>query len=251
MQPSEFPHPFYVANRLAGSQKLAHWLGLALLGALAALLPAQVLAHDPAYGHGEPDWDRRHEREPHTQHDRHAAQHHQAGGYWNGLFNAALTFGGERLATVDVDTRYDGFEREDIRAGELFMFGGGLLYIERNFQLQGTVNYHVDGIFGDNGDASFTRWPFELLAFTTTPRWRIGGGVSYHVDPEIDIDIDFQAREKVSFKNATGIVIQVDYRLSDNLNIGLRHTAIEYEPDNNSNVEIDGDNTGIAFSVNF
>lgn len=213
----------------------------ALLAAAAAITPA--LAHEPVHDHHEPDW----EDHGHDHGDRHG---YPQRGYWSPVFNAGLSFGGERLATVEVDTAFNGIEEEDIRAGELFMFGGGLLFTERNFQLQATFNYHVDGIFGENGDASFTRWPLELLAFTTTPRWRVGGGVSYHIDPEVEIDIDFQPREKAKFENAAGIVFQADYRFNENLSLGLRHMAIDYEVEGNDN-EVDGDNTGLIFTVNF
>ncbi|RZV58807.1 MAG: hypothetical protein EX270_02425 [Pseudomonadales bacterium] len=226
--------------------------------AVALALCTQALAHerdwhqDRTYPSAHSGVDHAHDRhhQPHDREPYHASDAHRAG-YWQGVVNAALTFGGERLATVEVDTRFSGVESEDIRAGELMMFGGGLLYTEGNFQLQGIMNYHVDGIFGDNGDASFTRWPLELMAFTTTPRWRVGGGISYHIDPELEIDIDFQPRQRVNFKNETGIVFQADYRLNDQVSIGLRHMAIEYEAENGSDAKIDGDNTGVIFTASF
>lgn len=227
---------------------IPRWRSRALLALATALAVSAntALAHGP-YGHDEPDWhDSDHGDRRHAPHE-----HRQGPGYWSPVLNAALTFGGERLATVEVDTAFSGTESEDIRAGELFMFGGGLLFTDGNLQVQGTVNYHVDGVFGENGDASFTRWPLELLVFTTTPRWRIGGGITHHLDPEVEIDIDFQPRQKATLKNATGIVFQADYRLSEQLSIGLRHTQIDYEPDNNSDVEIDGDNTGLSFTLSF
>ena len=211
-------------------------------------IPA-ACAHDP-YDH----------QHGHSEHDGHSAEHRNAPppygnpvpyGYWSGIVTAALTFGGEKLAEVDVETYYDDIEREDIKAGELFMFGGGLLYTQDTLQIQATLNYHVDGVFGDNGDASFSRWPVELLAFWATPQWRIGGGATYHINPELDIDIDYSPNVNIDFKNAAGVVVQAEYRLSEQLSIGLRHTAIEYEPEGTTDVELEGDHTGLVVSLVF
>ncbi|NNC55554.1 MAG: hypothetical protein HKO07_07525, partial [Pseudomonadales bacterium] len=104
-------------------------------------LSAPLLAHDRDWheqqhrqSHGSPHaHDGHHDHEPPYEQDRRHQQQPYYGGYWQGVANAALTFGGERLATVEVDTRFSGVESEDIRAGELFMFGGGLLYTDGNF----------------------------------------------------------------------------------------------------------------------
>ncbi|NNL56832.1 MAG: hypothetical protein HKO71_03705 [Pseudomonadales bacterium] len=218
------------------------------LAALAGTLGAgYVQAHEP---HSHPE---------HAPHHRDYPQHRQPAnnspyppaGYWSAVVSTGLTFGGEKLAEVEFENYDHDIEREDIRAGELFMFSGGAVYTQDTLQLQGTIGYHVDGIFGHNGDAGFTRWPLELLAFLNTPQWRLGGGITHHLNPKLDIDIDNSTDVRVNFKNATGVVLQADYRLSEQFNIGLRHTAIEYETDDANNVEIEGDHTGLILTFNF
>ena len=202
--------------------------------------------------------------EPHS-HPGHAPQHHDypqhsqpahnspypPPGYWSAVFSTGLTFGGEKLADVEYEDYDHDIEREEIRAGELLMFSGGAVYTQDTFQLQGTIGYHVDGIFGQNGDAGFTRWPLELLAFLNTPQWRLGGGITYHLNPELDIGIDNSTNVKVNFKNAAVVVLQADYRLSPQFTMGLRHTAIEYETDDANKAEIEGDHTGLILTFNF
>ena len=168
---------------------------------------------------------------------------------WRPVLQTGLTFGGDELVEVEVDYVFGGSDDEDIRAGEAFMFGGGALYERGNFQLQATINYFVDGVFGDNGNASFTRWPLELLAFYSTPKWRLGGGPTYHVNPEFELDIDYQFDEKASFDDAFGFIIQIEYRFSEKISVGARFTGIEYETEETNSVKINGDHGGLVFSL--
>lgn len=173
---------------------------------------------------------------------------------WNGVASLGVTFGGDKLIEVEVEDDFFGDEDEDIRAGELVAFALGAAYQfpDSPLQLQATVGYHSDGIIADNGDTDFSRVPVELLAFLSLGRQRIGGGITHHINPEFDVDIDFLPRDRVEFDNATGFVLQYDFRVTPFLAIGARLVNIEYEPENIfRGPDVDGDHFGITLTFLF
>ena len=169
---------------------------------------------------------------------------------WQGIVSSGITFGGDELATVETEGVFGSDDTEDIKAGELFFIAGGGLYQHKNIQLQATLGYHIDGVFAENGETSFTRWPLELLAFKKMGKFRLGGGLTHHLNPtfEFDLDDDTLPKEEVDFDNATGLVIEADYFFTNNFGLGLRHTSIEYKT---TNSKVDGSHTGIILTYTF
>jgi len=177
-----------------------------------------------------------------------------------GIAGIALTFGGDELSRETVDRTFGGSDTETIDTGELIHFYGGVVASKKQYQVQATIGYHVDQINGDNGDTGFCRWPFELLGFYTFEKARIGAGISHHVNPEYERDVDGDPRLNADFDNATGFVIQADYlfgaRGSSRAAVGIRYTDIEYEVESANftalpGLKIDGSNVGINFSYLF
>jgi hypothetical protein len=91
--------------------------------------------------------------------------------------------------------------------------------------------------------------PLDLLGFYRTGNHRFGGGVTYHLNPEFEIDTDF-ADGDIEFDNALGLVIEYDYFFSEGLSAGLRYTSIEYEA-SDFDEEIDGSYFGLIISFAF
>jgi hypothetical protein len=150
--------------------------------------------------------------------------------------------GGDKLAEVEYDHGDDG----DVRAGGLILAGVGINHqFGNNWELQATLNYLFDGADADNGDVSFARWPIDVLAFYRTGNHRFGGGLTYHMNPKFDIDIDYYVDDSIDFDDALGFVVEYDYFFTNNFSVGVRGTLIDYEASDYSD-EISGNSIGVV-----
>lgn len=164
------------------------------------------------------------------------------------LLKAGFDFGGDTMVTV-VFT--DG-ETESVKANEGFYLGGGLAIIDadRRMEYQLTLAYKFALIDATNGDVEWTRFPLEALAFYRFPHVRVGGGLTYHINPRIDSsgvigDLD------IKFKNALGFVLQADWLISDKIALGGRYTILEYDAKGAFSGTAKSNGLGISFSINF
>lgn len=169
---------------------------------------------------------------------------------WHPVVQLGVTVGGDELVELEVENSFGRDSDEEIRAGELFLAAGGIAYQINQFEVQATIGFYGDGIFADNGDASFTRWPLELMAFWRFEYIRVGAGVTQHFNPQFELDIDNGAKSDVDFDDATGFLFQVEYLINDNISVGLRHTVIDYEIERRA-MQINGDNTGVVATYRF
>jgi hypothetical protein len=155
--------------------------------------------------------------------------------------------GGDKLAEVEYDHGDDG----EVRGGGLLLAGVGVNHqFDNNWEVQATLNYLYDGADADNGDVSFTRWPIDLLAFYRAGNHRFGGGLTYHMNPEFEIDVDYVADGTVDFDDALGFVLEYDYFFTENLSLGVRGTVIDYEA-SDVDEEISGNSIGLVFNGYF
>jgi hypothetical protein len=160
----------------------------------------------------------------------------------------AITDGGDTLISSFDD---EGSESADLKAGGLFHMAIGY---ESTFSEAGgfriTYGYKSDKINADNGDASISRWPLEIVLYSIlgeTRRHRVGGGLVYEMLPEFEVDVaDFG--DKIEFDNASGFMIYYGY-LTDSFEWGLRYTDIEFENEFVSG--IDASNYGLYMNWNF
>lgn len=173
--------------------------------------------------------------------------------YWDAIGAINITFGGDELVELMVEDFFGDNEKEEINAGELFSLAGGLAFQipMTSIQLQGTIGYHVDGIFADNGDVEFARYPVELLALYRFNKHRVGFGVTEHLNPKLELDFDFGPEVATKYRDAFGLIVQYDYRISTYFALGLRYVDIEYEVKNNgyiynSSQKVDGSHIGIS-----
>ena len=158
-----------------------------------------------------------------------------------------LTTGGDELATLEF---VDG-DDADIKAGGLISFAGGLGYQlpASPLYLQGTVGYHFDSVNAENADATFSRIPLELLAFYKADKFRIGGGLSYQLNPELELELDGVLNETFRFDDAAGLVLQADFLATPKVGFGLRAVFVEYEADENGSETIDGNQFGLQGTI--
>lgn len=154
--------------------------------------------------------------------------------------------GGDKLAEVEYDHGDDG----EVRAGGLFSLGVGVNHeFGNNWELQATFNYLFDGADADNGDVTFSRWPIDVLAFYRNGNHRFGGGITYHTNPEFEIDVDY-IDASVDFDDALGFVAEYDYFFTPNFSLGVRGTLIDYEASDFDD-EVSGNSIGVVVSGYF
>ncbi|MBI3229448.1 MAG: outer membrane beta-barrel protein [Burkholderiales bacterium] len=158
-----------------------------------------------------------------------------------------LTFGGEKLSTVSFT---DGTS-SDIRSGGLVQLVGGVDYrINKQFSVQSSVSYHVDGIGASNGGLTFSRFPIELLGYYhINDQWRVGGGVRYVTNIRMS-GSGAAAMPTLSFDNATGGVLEAEYFTSTRLGVKFRLVKEEYKI-SGTNQKVSGNHGGVFANMYF
>jgi hypothetical protein len=159
-----------------------------------------------------------------------------------------LSRGGDDLLTIAT-----GGGTEEISAGGYFYASYGGLFQWDNPQLESQISlgYFFDAHVYSNGDASFERFPLEGLVFYKySDKVRMGGGVTYHINPVLTCDITAICNGDVSFDDALGMVLQSDWGIGDgSIAVGLRYTHIEYTGPFGSSAN--GSNFGLISTFQF
>lgn len=164
------------------------------------------------------------------------------------LIKAGADFGGDTIVTVTFD---DG-DTKKVRGNQGFYIGGGAAIIDagRNMEYHLTAALKFYFVDADNGDVEWTRVPLEALAFYRFERMRLGGGLTYHVNPRIE-GSGFATPLDIKFKNALGVVLQADWRATESLGLGVRYTFLEYEAKGNFTGTARASGFGLAASFSF
>jgi hypothetical protein len=177
------------------------------------------------------------------------------------MLQLGYDFGGKTLATVEQFDYYNGYESSKIRAGQglIFEAGAAIESEQKDFEIQFLIGYKFDRESASNGSVTWDRIPFTTLAMIKKNRWKFGGGVTYHLNPELsgsfsgydNNDNFFNDSVNDEYDNAIGGIVQVQYKISEAIAIGLRGTFIEYKLKNDSSVVASGNSIGINFSYSF
>ncbi|CAA6821272.1 MAG: Unknown protein [uncultured Sulfurovum sp.] len=170
-------------------------------------------------------------------------------------------FGGETLATVERYDYYNGYETNRVRAGQGLSFEAGAAIDTANsdLELQFLVGYKFDRESASNGSVTWDQIPFTALAMLKKHQWKFGGGITYHLNPELTGNFTgydnnnnyFNDSVDDKYENSVGGVIQIQYMMSEASAIGLRGTFIEYKLKNDSSVVANGNSIGVNFSYQF
>lgn len=164
------------------------------------------------------------------------------------LVKAGFDIGGDTLVTAV----FTNGETETIKGNEGFYAGGGAAIINdaKDMEFHVTLAYKFALINASNGEIEWTRFPLEALAFYRFPRVRVGGGLTYHINPQLD-GSGVASNVDVKFKNALGALVQVDWRITEKIALGGRYTFIEYDAKAPATGSGKGNGFGVAFSINF
>ena len=176
-------------------------------------------------------------------------------------------FGGDTLGEVPVTRTTYMYGRvtdtsdgtSEIKAGEGFYINAGAFIdfsaIPMELLVQVGWFYTSDNV--DGWDASFIRYPVDLIAYyKITKNNRIGAGFTYHINNKYEDDFGWET--SVEFKNALGEVIDYTYKL-ESFKIFLRYTFITYEADSvdigrysfHPDYEVEGNSFALGLSWTF
>ena len=176
------------------------------------------------------------------------------------ILQMGYDFGGTKLATITHEDYY-GESTYNIRSGEGMSFEAGAVLgnDNSNMELQLLVGYKFDYDSATNGDVTWDVIPFTALAMFKSNKWKFGGGVTYHLNPELDSSFPIYDSDNnfVSngindeYDNAFGGVIKMQYRATPSLDIGLKGTLIEYELKDDPSIIAKGNSIGFVISYTF
>ncbi len=164
------------------------------------------------------------------------------------LLKAGFDFGGDTIVTAV----FTNGERQDIKANQGLYLGGGAVIVgdAKDWEFHLTAAYKFAFIDATNGDIEWTRIPLEALAFYRFPHVRVGGGLAYHASPKLE-GSGVVGGLDIKFKNALGAVLQVDWRITENVALGGRYTAVDYDAKAPASGSAKSNGLGVSFSMSF
>lgn len=164
-------------------------------------------------------------------------------------FEGGVHFGGDDLVQV---TYTDGGS-DSIQAGRLLSLAIGVTgQISYNVQGRASLGYKYDFIKADNGTVSFSRMPLDMLAMYYKHQWMFGGGLTFHLSPEVEVDVTPSTAGPPAYDNAYGLVLAFDYNTNGYYQrdwyLGGRVTLINYK---NTTGSFRGNSVGVVFGYMF
>jgi len=156
--------------------------------------------------------------------------------------------GGDELVTIDHD--YESDYTIDAGDGLGIELGMSIENPIANFETQILVGYKFDSDSASNGDITWNMIPISALGFIKIPYWKFGGGLTYHISPELRSTFD-NDRFTDEFDDALGGVVQIQYEPSDFFAIGLKGTFIEYQLKRDPSKKANGNNLGLVLTIKF
>jgi hypothetical protein len=143
------------------------------------------------------------------------------------MVGIGLTAGGDNVATAN----YTDGSTNNISAGTGIQLMTGVDYrLNQSVSFQATVGYRGRFALGSNGNASFDRYPIELLGYyNLNEKWRLGGGIQYIHNPSLNAS-GALAYLSEDFKSTTGIVLETEYFPMPHLGIKFRAVKENYTP---------------------
>ncbi len=163
------------------------------------------------------------------------------------VFGAAVTSGGEKLATV----RFTDGSTENIKSGGLIHLFGGVEYRSGAFALQANVGYHVeDTSAASNGSVKFSRMPIEVLGFWhLSDSWRFGGGFRKAGSAKLTGSGAAASVGSFTFTGKGGLVLQGEtFFGGSQASAYLRYVTEDYEL---RGVSVSGNHVGLGFAFRF
>jgi hypothetical protein len=161
---------------------------------------------------------------------------------FRGLVGLGLTFGGETIGKVS----YENGDSATLHSSGLADLRGGFEY-----QLQGqpvalelSIGYHFDKVNAKNGEASFTRYPLELIGhYALNEYWRVGFGVRKSLSTELKVTINTDVTTK--FTSSVGPLIEAEYFVTPQFSFKGRYVVENFTSDDQYKDKLKGSHGGI------
>ncbi len=164
------------------------------------------------------------------------------------VLEGGLHFGGDELARATVNG-----SPTSIDAGALLSFGIGAGFdLAPDIESRVTIGIKFDEITASNGDISFTRYPIDVLFLYNVGDWKLGGGITYHLNPKYE-ENGVGTGLRAEFDDALGLLLEIDRNLGI-VYVGARVTLIDYESIPSATVRkatFNGDSIGIVAGMRF
>ncbi len=145
---------------------------------------------------------------------------------------------------------------ENVKAGTGILGGIGvsLLNEAKNFEIETTIGVKADFINAKNGDVSWVRYPVDLLAFYRFWKLRIGGGITYHLNPKVTSSGAASGVDQ-TYDAALGYVVQADFLISGaeaskGAYVGVRFTGMDYQL-KGGGFKANGNSVGVQLGYRF
>ena len=168
------------------------------------------------------------------------------------VFRAGAEFGGDTLTKVS--------NGDSIHANQGLSIGGGASILTDSKDIEGevTLSYKFSGITASNGDIDWSVLPLDALVFYRLPKFRLGGGLTYHLGPKLKGG-GVASTLNAKYKDALGFVLQADYLFTRRLALGVRYTNVNYKASSTQTSAFATDpptsaktnGIGIVFSMSF
>jgi outer membrane protein with beta-barrel domain len=164
------------------------------------------------------------------------------------MIKVGIDTGGDTLITL----LFSDGSTETIKANQGFYVGGGVSIVNasRDLELEVSLSFKYTSAYGTKGEIDWTRYPLDALVFYRWTRMRLGGGLTYHLNPRLKGSGDVGGLN-VMFDNAPGLALQADYRITDQFTAGVRYTAVEYETSSNPATATKSSGLGITLGMSF
>ena len=170
------------------------------------------------------------------------------------LMQVGYDWGGTTLATIHHDYESD----YTIRAGEGLNLEVGAAVGNPNLELQFLIGYRFDTDSASNGDVTWDTIPFTAIGMFKNRQWKFGGGVTYHLNPELSGSFSgydrgeyFNDAVNDQYENSVGGVVKIQYRANDSLDVGLKGTFIEYKLKSDNSQTAKGNSIGLVMTYTF
>jgi len=143
------------------------------------------------------------------------------------VFRSGLEFGGDNLVKVNT-TGGSGSKSIDANDGVSVGGGASIATDSKDIEAEVALSYKFAGIKATNGDIDWTVLPLDALVFYRLPKFRLGGGLTYHMSPKLK-GSGVVSSLNATYKDALGVVLQADYRFTQKIALGLRYTNVNYK----------------------
>ena len=160
---------------------------------------------------------------------------------------AGLTLSSDNL--VEVELENSSVDKRGVSDLLDLKLGLQIEHIDYPVTIQTSIGLNFDSFLDESEETSLTRLPLELLAFYNISKHRIGTGISYHVNPALQLDLD-DAYLNADADNTFGLVVEYGYDVTDTIIFGVRYLNIDYEFEDVSET-LDGSHAGIYAYILF